>query len=135
MPPPVAIRPEPDGVALGDPAFAPLAGARADFGRLGGTVFQVEVPDHWNGWLVLFMHGYGELSSETRASAPGIRRYLFGQGDARGASSFSLDVVGPDSIAGCTRGATLTFRVDGRPVSDTAVNQPGNGGSLDLTVP
>jgi hypothetical protein len=48
---------------------------------------------------------------------------------------FSLDVVGPDSIAGCTRGATLTFRVDGRPVSDTAVNQPGNGGSLDLTVP
>ena len=45
LPPPVQVRPEPEGVALGDPAFQPLPGARAEFGRLGGSVYQVEVPD------------------------------------------------------------------------------------------
>jgi hypothetical protein len=50
-------------------------------------------------------------------------------------SGFSLDVVGPDSIPGCVRGATITFRVDGRPAPDTAVNQPGESTRLDLTVP
>src|SRR5262245_41520565 len=43
LPPPVQVRPEPE-VALGDPAFEPLPGARADFGRLGGSVYQIEVP-------------------------------------------------------------------------------------------
>ncbi len=43
-------------------------------------------------------------------------------------SGFSLDVVGPDSIPGCARGATITFRVNGRPAPDTAVNQPGQSG-------
>ena len=37
-------------------------------------------------------------------------------------AGYILDVVGPDSIAGCTRGATVTFRVDGVPVAETAVN-------------
>jgi hypothetical protein len=50
-------------------------------------------------------------------------------------SGFSLNVVGPDSIAGCTRGAMITFRVNGRPALDTAVNELGRGGQLDLTVP
>jgi hypothetical protein len=50
-------------------------------------------------------------------------------------AGFILDVVGPDSVPGCTRGATLTFRVNGRLALDTAVNAPGQGGSLDLTLP
>jgi hypothetical protein len=50
-------------------------------------------------------------------------------------SGFSLDVVGPDSVAGCARGATITFRFDGRPALDTAVNEPGRSATLDLTVP
>jgi hypothetical protein len=50
-------------------------------------------------------------------------------------SGFSLSVVGPDSIPGCARGATITFRVNGRPSLDTAVNEPGHSGPLDLTVP
>ena len=50
-------------------------------------------------------------------------------------SGFSLDVVGPESIPGCARGATITFRVNGRLALDTAVNEPERSGSLDLTVP
>jgi hypothetical protein len=48
-------------------------------------------------------------------------------------SGFSLDVVGPDVVPGCTRGGTLTFRVNGRPVPETAVNEPGRHPMLHLT--
>ncbi len=50
-------------------------------------------------------------------------------------SGYILAVVGPDSIPGCTRGAPLTFRVDGRPVHDGTRNEPHRGDSFDLTVP
>jgi hypothetical protein len=89
LPPPVRVDPVAGGVTLGDPAFAPLPGARADFGRLGGAVYQIEVPARWNGRLLLFVHGFGELSSQAEVSPPHIRRYLIGRGFAWGASSFS----------------------------------------------
>jgi dienelactone hydrolase len=86
-------------VTLGDPAFEPLPGASADFGRLGGSVYQIEVPDHWNGQLVLYIHGYGELAPTAEVSPPGIRRYLIGQGFAWGASSFSSTSLIPGRAA------------------------------------
>jgi len=48
---------------------------------------------------------------------------------------FSIDVVGPDAIPGCTLGATITFRVDGKQVAETAINAPGREDSLNLTLP
>lgn len=89
IPSPVTVRQEPEGVTLGDPAFEALAGARADYGRLGGTVYQIEMPDDWNGRLVLFMHGFEELRPQAGVSPPGIRTYLIEHGYAWGASSFS----------------------------------------------
>ena len=89
IPPPVPFRPEPDGITLGDPAFEPLPGARADFGRLGGAVYQIEMPEQWNGRLVLYMHGYEELGPTANATPPDIRTYLILHGYAWGASSFS----------------------------------------------
>jgi hypothetical protein len=47
---------------------------------------------------------------------------------------FSIDVVGPDSIPGCEIGGTITFRVDGRDAQETAVNQAGQGESLNLSL-
>jgi hypothetical protein len=47
---------------------------------------------------------------------------------------FSIDVVGPDSIPGCAAGATITFRIDGRAVRETAINQPGQEASLNLSL-
>jgi len=89
LPAPVDVRQEPDGVTLADPVFEPLPGAMADFGRLGGAVYQIEMPDDWNGRLLLYMHGFEELGPEASVSAPDIRRYLIGHGYAWGASSFS----------------------------------------------
>ena len=99
LPPPVQVRPEPEGVTLGDPAFVPLPGARADFGRLGGAVYRIELPEHWNRRLVLFMHGYEELGPEAHVTAPDIRRYLIANGYAWGASSFSSTSLIPGRAA------------------------------------
>ena len=99
LPPPVQVRADPEGITLGDPAFVPLPGARADFGRLGGAVYQIEVPAHWNRRLVLYMHGYEELGPEAKVTAPDIRRYLIGKGYAWGASSFSSTSLIPGRAA------------------------------------
>jgi hypothetical protein len=49
-------------------------------------------------------------------------------------SGYLLSVVGPESVAGCKRGSTRTFRVDGRRAMETGVNSPGaHGVTLDLT--
>ena len=64
-----------------------------------------------------------------------------GVASVRRANSYSteyiLAVVGPDSIPGCTRGAMLTFRINGRPTASTSVvnTPPGQQDSLDLYVP
>lgn len=89
LPSPVVIRPEPDGVALADPAFEALPGATAEYGRLGGTVYRIEMPDDWNGRLVLYMHGFEYFGPEAGVSAPDFRRWLIAHGYAWGASSFS----------------------------------------------
>ncbi len=99
LPSSVTVRQEPDGITLEDPAFEALEGATADFGRLGGAVYQIEMPDDWNGRLLLFMHGYGELAPEARASAPGIRTSLILGGYAWGASSFSSTSFIPNRSA------------------------------------
>lgn len=51
---------------------------------------------------------------------------------------YTLVVAGPESVPGCTEGARLTFRLDGQPAVETAVNDLGRGNAdrpdLDLTV-
>lgn len=129
LPPPVQVRPEPDGVTLGDPAFEPLPGVRADFGRLGGSVYQIEVPAHWNGRLVLYMHGFEELGSTANVTPPDVRRYLIGQGFAWGASSFSSTSLIPGRAADETAAVWDRFaRTYGRP-SRTYVTGLSMGGA------
>jgi pimeloyl-ACP methyl ester carboxylesterase len=71
----------------------------AEFGRLGGTVYQIEMPDDWNGKLLLYMHGFGELRPEAGVSPPAIRTYLILHGFAWGASSFSSTWLIPGRAA------------------------------------
>jgi pimeloyl-ACP methyl ester carboxylesterase len=94
LPPPVEVRQEPE-VPLADPAFTALPGATADFGRLGGTVYRIEMPDDWNGELVLYMHGFENFDPEAETTTPDFRRYLIGNGYAWGASSFSTTTFIP----------------------------------------
>ena len=128
LPPPVQVRQEPEGATLGDPAFQPLPGARADFGRLGGAVYQIEVPRKWNGRLVLQMHGFPEFTPEARVSPPGIRRYLIGHGYAWGASSFSSTSLIPGRAADETAALWDYFaRKYGRPTRTYVTGQSMGG--------
>jgi hypothetical protein len=80
-----------------------------------------------------------QLPPGTRVEAY-VGRARCGVASVRSTDNFTgyiLDVVGPDSVAGCTRGAILTFRINGRPAAGTsAVNAlPEQRGALDLTLP
>ncbi len=47
---------------LEDPAFEPLPGARAFFGYADGAAYRFEIPDNWNGTLLLWGRGVGGLN-------------------------------------------------------------------------
>jgi pimeloyl-ACP methyl ester carboxylesterase len=128
LPPPVSVRPDPQGITLASPALQPLPGARADVGRLGGAVYQIEVPANWNGRLVLYMHGYEDLGPEAHVSPPSIRRYLIGQGFAWGASSFSSTSLIPGRAADETAALWDYFaRKYGRPTRTYVTGQSMGG--------
>jgi dienelactone hydrolase len=77
---------------LGDAAFEPLAGAKAFFGKYDGGLYRVEIPDNWNGDLVLYAHGYvanqGQNGSNLRVGNHPIREHLIKDGFAWAASSY-----------------------------------------------
>jgi hypothetical protein len=49
-------------------------------------------------------------------------------------TGYILAVVGDDAVPGCTRGADLTFTIDGEPATETVPNEPGRRDALDLHV-
>lgn len=71
--------------------FSALPGAKAYFGLLDRSSYQVEVPDSWNGELVLYAHGFAGFGPEVAVQAPpaGLRRYMVANGFAWAASSYS----------------------------------------------
>jgi len=75
-----------------DPAFDALPGAKAYFGNYDGGVYRIEIPDRWNGELMLSAHGFttnaGPRGSELRVSTPLIRDHLIQEGFAWAASSY-----------------------------------------------
>jgi hypothetical protein len=107
-----------------DPAFS----ISAPSGGVGPIVgFAGEIFDRRNRRLPPGAHVEAHIG-ETRCAVATTRRI-------DNFTGFSIDVVGPDSIPGCTVGATITFRVDGRDARETAVNQAGQGSSLNLSLP
>ena len=76
----------------GDPAFEALAGAKAYSGKYDGGIYRIEIPDTWNGELVLYAHGYtastGSAGSQLRVGNHTIREHLIKQGFAWAASSY-----------------------------------------------
>jgi fermentation-respiration switch protein FrsA (DUF1100 family) len=75
-----------------DPKFDALPGARAFFGSYEGGLYRIEIPEHWNGELALYAHGYvpstGARGSELRVGNSPIREHLVNEGIAWAASSY-----------------------------------------------
>jgi len=74
-----------------DPAFDPVPGARASYGILGRAAYRIEIPDNWNGELVLYAHGFAGFGTEVAVENPprALREYLVAAGFAWAASSYS----------------------------------------------
>ena len=45
-----------------DPAFDPVPGARVDYGEIDGAGYRIELPEEWNGELLLWAHGFRGLN-------------------------------------------------------------------------
>jgi len=54
-----------------------------------GAAYRVEVPQNWNGKLVMFAHGYAGVGDKLVAQDPPIRRHLLRNGYAWAASSYT----------------------------------------------
>jgi predicted small lipoprotein YifL len=78
-----------------EPTTATLAGATLYKGQYAGIQGQaeylIEVPDNWNGTLVMYAHGYRGTGKELTVDPPPIRQYLISQGYAWAASSYSAN--------------------------------------------
>src|SRR6476660_6591578 len=61
------------------------------WGVHGGAGYRVEVPQNWNGELVLYAHGFRGAGLELTVSNPPIRRYLIEHGYAWAASSYATN--------------------------------------------
>src|SRR5262249_50334189 len=77
---------------VGDAAFEALPGATVHFGKYDGGLYRIEIPDNWNGDLVLFAHGFvsnaGTNGSTLRVGGHRFREHVVKQGFAWAASSY-----------------------------------------------
>jgi hypothetical protein len=96
-----------------DPAFEALPGARAYFGKNEGGLYRVEIPERWNGDLVLYAHGYrgagGAQGAVLRVGNAPIREHLLAQGYAWAASSYRCNGYVPGWGLEDTRGLVPLF--------------------------
>ena len=75
--------------------FKPLADSSVATDRwsgvLGQAAYRIEVPQAWNGRLVLYAHGYAGTGKSLVVQDPPIRRWLVENGYAWAASSYSAN--------------------------------------------
>lgn len=69
--------------------FEPLPGAQAYWGVLKGAGYRIEVPDNWNGDLVMWAHGFRGSGLELTVDNHPLREFLITNGYAWAASSYS----------------------------------------------
>jgi ankyrin repeat protein len=122
----------------GDPAFEALAGAKAHFGKYDGGVYRIEIPEKWNGELVLFAHGFvpntGQNGSNLRVGVHRIREHLVQQGFAWAASSYRCNgyVPGQGLLDTVALGDLFTKANDGRAPQRTYLTGESMGGHVTL---
>jgi hypothetical protein len=92
--------------------FDALDGATPFWGVQGGAGYRYEVPEHWNGDLVMWAHGYAGTGTDlfVQNPPPGLRAYLIENGYAWGASSYSSNDYVVATPAKETRRLTQSFK-------------------------
>jgi len=75
---------------------AALPGAKAYFGVLDRSAYRIELPDNWNGELVMYAHGYAGEGPLLQAGMSPIRKHLIGLVFAWAVSSYDENGYDPD---------------------------------------
>ncbi|MEX1257361.1 MAG: alpha/beta hydrolase [Gemmatimonadota bacterium] len=106
----------PDGQA----AFEPLEGATAFHGVgegiHGPASYRIEVPENWNGVLVMYAHGYRGTGDQLTVGNPALRGYLIDNGFAWAASSYSANYYDVRAGVEDTNALALAFQeITGHP--------------------
>ncbi|MEJ2089187.1 MAG: prolyl oligopeptidase family serine peptidase [Gammaproteobacteria bacterium] len=78
-----------------DPSFEARPNATAYYGEHAGSGYRIEVPDDWNGELVLYAHGYRGTGPALTVNSHPIRDHLLALGYAWAASSYSSNNYDP----------------------------------------
>ncbi|MEX0782965.1 MAG: hypothetical protein WD557_09965 [Dehalococcoidia bacterium] len=114
------------------PDFEALPGATAYFGPLGDAVYRMEVPDDWNGELVLWAHGYRGPGTEVYVdNLPGaLRRAVIEGGFAWAASSYSENGYTPGIGADDTLALKDHFEAEVGPAERTYLVGASMGGHV-----
>lgn len=72
--------------------FEPIDGVTQFADVLDGAIYRIEVPDDWNGTLIMWAHGFrGDEPERLRVDNHPLREYLLAQGYAWAASSYSAN--------------------------------------------
>lgn len=88
LPPGVHVTPLPGSeTPIADPQFTAFPGASAHFGYANGGAYRIEIPDSWNGRLVMYMRG-SNVDQQLRVQIPPIRYFLVRNGYAWASSSY-----------------------------------------------
>jgi alpha-beta hydrolase superfamily lysophospholipase len=69
--------------------------AAQHWGVLNGAGYHIEVPDNWNGELVMWAHGFRGYNKDLTVTDPRFRRYLIEHGYAWAASSYRANSYVP----------------------------------------
>jgi pimeloyl-ACP methyl ester carboxylesterase len=95
-------------------AFDAIAGSTLETDRwsgvLDGAGYRIEVPKNWNGFLVMYAHGYVGAVPALRITLPSIRKHLIEQGYAWAASSYSTNYYDVRSGVEDTNKLALAFK-------------------------
>ncbi|MGB6837763.1 MAG: prolyl oligopeptidase family serine peptidase [Dehalococcoidia bacterium] len=84
----LAVTPVEQSFVLADPSFEALPGAQALFGEYEGGGYRFEVPDDWNGDLVMWAHGFRGFGRTLTVDMPPLRQHFIDEGFAWAASSY-----------------------------------------------
>lgn len=116
--------------------FAELQGlpSQRAWGVLDGAGYRIEIPQNWNGSLVLWAHGYRGTGLELTVDNHPLRPYLLANGFAWAASSYSRNAYDPTQGARDTHALAQYFKdTYGRPAR-TYVTGAAMGGHVTALV-
>jgi hypothetical protein len=100
------------------------------WGVQNGAGYRIEVPDHWNGSLVMWAHGYRGTGLELTVDNHPLREFLVAHGYAWAASSYSRNAYDPAQGAKDTHALTMFFNGKFGKPSKTYITGASMGGHV-----